>query len=300
MNAIGLRGSGTWHGDELSFEPADAVAGDGGHTLANLVRVGNGDFFGEAVGLRSSVALALAAATALALGILAASAWRALRAPGPAGDPLPARELWILYWGLAAAATVAAVWVLELPAPGGAGVRYLTPAFLAVAAVVPLWAAWIPRREVAVALAATVFCAMSAVALHRVATAPPSLYQDEGEQVIALLESRGLERGYAGYWSAAPISWNSGGALEVLPVSPCASADGGTLCAFVLNRILSQYEPRSGAPSFVVDSSSIPVGAIGGAPPALGPPAETLQVGTTMVHVYDYDVAARFGAPIEF
>ncbi|MDX6555099.1 MAG: hypothetical protein QOD86_1294, partial [Miltoncostaeaceae bacterium] len=110
----------------------------------------------------------------------------------------------------------------------------------------------------------------------------------------------GLDRGYAGYWSALPLDWHGGDAIQVLPVSPCGEGAGATLCAFPLNRILSQYEPQPGERTFVVNAPLVPLGKIDPMPPSLGAPADVFQAGTLVVYVYRDDVAARFGPPIRY
>ena len=300
MNAIGLSASGTVLGQPLSFEAREDLAGDAGHVLANLALLGNGRFLSQPVGLESVVGLALAGAGLLAIGILVACLWRVLRARPDTGAAPVGRDLWIAYWGMTAVAVVGVVWILYLPAPGAASGRYLTPIFLAAAAILPVWAAGRGVREVAVGVVATVFCAMSIVGLHDLATGPKSVAQSDGETLLAELQRRGLDRGYAGYWSALGLDWHGGDAVRVLPVSTCGEGPGATLCAFPLNRIISQYEPRPGERTFVVHSPFVSLGQIDPVPARLGAPVDVFQAGTLVVYVFEDDVAARFGPPIRY
>jgi hypothetical protein len=106
-------------------------------------------------------------------------------------------------------------------------------------------------------------------------------------------QARGLDLGYAGYWAAAPLTWQMKAEVKVYPVQGCGA---GNVCPFPFHKISSWYTPRPGRPSMLILDAQHPEG---GAPPrapdpAFGRPRETAQIGRLTVHVYPYDIASRF------
>ena len=102
---------------------------------------------------------------------------------------------------------------------------------------------------------------------------------------------RGLDHGYAGYWTAATTTYQTRFAVRVFPVFQCGAANA-ELCPFYLHRIDAWYRPKSGARTFLLtDSAAVPPAIA--APPEDWKAVETARFGQLTVYVYPNDVASR-------
>jgi hypothetical protein len=112
----------------------------------------------------------------------------------------------------------------------------------------------------------------------------------EGPQLIHILEQRGLTHGYAPYWDAQSLTWNSGNRLFVAPVQACDPTFGGGLCRFPGFTIDSWYQPRPGRSFLIVD----PAAGLSSKPPKTLRPVSTLRVGPqTTVYFFSHDIAGQ-------
>lgn len=275
-----------------------------------LSLAGAPDLGGQAQGLawlRWPLALAALAGVAVAL-------WRRRRplAEAPAGTapaaatpvtPLErARRVYMLFWAVGAAGVVVGYLISDIP--GGAvtvavpGNRYLVPLVLAAAATLPviLYGAGVarPRRiGAAVAAGALALCGAVAVANDDLVRAQRTGISAQAEAIAEWLDEQGVDRGYAGYWSAGPLSYHTG--LRVLAVRPCLQGSRETLCPVALNGRRDWYMPAAEIGSFVLTDTSRPGDAItaGAWQRGFGRPAVARRFGTTVVRVYPYDVAQR-------
>jgi len=229
------------------------------------------------------------AAVLIELGVLPA-AWRSGR---------PELAAHAAYWALAEILLAAAFVLSALPSEfGPPAARYLVPFFYAAVATTPVWASGPSRRQAAVGAAAAAFCLASAFQL-----AQTDFGGDAGrEQLIDSLRQRGLTRGYASYWTAAPVAWNTGLGLRVAPVTedPARPDEqcGEPICPFAYNSLSAWYRPQPGMRTFVVTHPNVDY--MRRPPPAsLGPPLEVFQAGGYTVYVFADDVAARrLGGPV--
>jgi len=204
------------------------------------------------------------------------------------------------YWALAEILLAAAFVLSALPSEfGPPAARYLVPFFYAAVATTPVWASGPSRRQAAVGAAAAAFCLASAFQL-----AQTDFGGDAGrEQLIDSLRQRGLTRGYASYWTAAPVAWNTGLGLRVAPVTedPARPDEqcGEPICPFAYNSLSGWYRPQPGTRTFVVTHPNVDY--MRRPPPAsLGPPLEVFQAGGYTVYVFADDVAARMPLPPRF
>lgn len=106
------------------------------------------------------------------------------------------------------------------------------------------------------------------------------------DEVVRTLDRAGARRGYAGYWDAQNLSWQTDMHLLVAPVRNC----GDTLCPNNFFTISSWYEPRGGPTFLLVDTTLPLIDAPGYAKSA----AETHRFGPLTLYVFDDDVASRF------
>jgi len=261
----------------------------------NIGAFGNEEFPRAPAGLLSVAGVVTVLLCALALAAPLRFLPAAARRRGEPGS-LPL-ALFVLFWALAAAAVLVAFAFTTLPIGDVTSARYVVPVFLALAALVGVWASVAPWPQLGVGALATVFCIQSAAAvpgLVRYVEGYPLAAQ--GPAVSAFLESRGLMRGYASYWDALGITWQSGSRLEVRPVEECGGPQGRALCRFGFNVLTTWYRPRPLGRTFVlVGPQILPLEIADPPPPGLGTPAEVDHVGIFTVYVYEGDLAPRLG-----
>jgi hypothetical protein len=100
-----------------------------------------------------------------------------------------------------------------------------------------------------------------------------------------MLERKGVTRGYAGFWDAGNLTWQTRMRLVVSPVGNC----GATLCANKFFTIRSWYEPKGGPTFLLVD----PTNDFIKAPPFVSEAAEKHRFGPLTVYIFDDDVTTR-------
>lgn len=116
--------------------------------------------------------------------------------------------------------------------------------------------------------------------------------EHEAESVERFVEEHDLHHGFAGYWDAAPITWQTEFDVRAYPIEPCRD-DPSAYCEFGSHTIDSWYEPMEGVRSFylVGDKSLIPP--IGPPPAEWGPPFKTAKLDGFTIYAYDYDIAGQ-------
>jgi hypothetical protein len=105
----------------------------------------------------------------------------------------------------------------------------------------------------------------------------------------AVLEREGITRGYAGYWGAQNLSWQSDMRLHVAPVSNC----GDELCPNNIFTIRSWYEPQGGRSFLLID----PTVNFIHAPPFAARAKGSRRFGPMTLYLFDYDIARRVRLP---
>jgi hypothetical protein len=107
--------------------------------------------------------------------------------------------------------------------------------------------------------------------------------------LLQLLDRQGVTRGYAGYWDAQNLSWQTDMHLLVAPVDNC----GDQLCPYNVFTIRSWYE-RQGGPTFLLVDPT--VNAIQ-APPFAALAAAAHRFGPLTLYLFDYDIAQHVRLP---
>jgi hypothetical protein len=100
---------------------------------------------------------------------------------------------------------------------------------------------------------------------------------------VRYLDREGATRGYAGFWDAGNLTWQTDKHLLVAPVSNC----GTQLCPNNFFTIRSWYEPTGGS-TFLLLDSTLP---LIHAPPFASRAAKKQRFGPITVYVFDYDIA---------
>lgn len=213
-----------------------------------------------------------------------------------------ARRVYGAFWGIAAAAVSAGYLLSDIPGESVVvsvpGTRYLVPLLLAAVAVLPvvLYSADAPaRRRAGAGVAAMAIVAGGALGLANrdIERAQLTELSAQAPRIAQWLDEKGVDRGYASYWSAGPLSYHTG--LDVLAVRPCVSFARETLCPVALNGRRDWYRPVGELSSFVVVDAVRPGDAVtpGAWRGNFGRPAEMRRFGSMVVRVYPYDVAER-------
>ena len=265
----------------------------------SIAVLGNGNFFGQAVGFSAGIAFLCAAMTIAAVLVTARAARIELAAALSAGrksnqgreqDALLA---WWAFWGSSMVLLSASFIFSGSPEDLGSS-RYLVGVIYAVAALVPLVSKRGALTRLAVTAGVTVYAFAGWLALTQHKIVPPASPNEQlAGAVERFAEEEHLAVGYAGYWDAAPITWETHLRTKVFPVDDC---DGNQhLCAFELHIITSWYSPRTTAKSFLLSDATYP--SVPSAPtPDLGKPIAVHQIGAVTMFVYPYDIAARLFA----
>jgi hypothetical protein len=103
------------------------------------------------------------------------------------------------------------------------------------------------------------------------------------------VEAQGATHGYAGYWDAHNLTWQSGLRLLTAPVSTCGSA----LCGHTFTTIASWYRPQHRRSFLITDSSNVFV-----PPPSVVRDASTTyRFGPLTLYLFDYDLARSIRPP---
>jgi hypothetical protein len=203
----------------------------------------------------------------------------------------PALRAYAFFWA-AAVAVLCLVFVVtpNAAALGPKSANYLLTLAPAAGVGVALLAARSRAAQLAVALAVAFVGAVNVASVtdgHASGTPPVGVYQSE---IRAVLAQRGATRGYAGYWDAQNLSWQSGMKLLVAPVVNC----GEQLCPYNFFTVRSWYARRGGPTFLLVD----PTNAVVQAPAWTSTAAETHRFGPLTLYVFDEDIASHIrGSP---
>jgi hypothetical protein len=212
----------------------------------------------------------------------------------PAGSAAAARMAHVAFWSVAGILPALAFVLTSVPVDRNSA-RYVVSVGFAIFALVPLAA--MLRGTLGRALLTAGVCVL---ATGGIASLVRQDIQDNlphfptGAQSGPLLRFARAERikyGYAGYWDAAPLSWQTRTELQLYPVSGCLN--GPSVCPFGLHRISSWYTPRPHTRTMFVKDHALPDSP--DPPKLLGRPERKVEMGQITVYVFPYDIASRFG-----
>src|SRR4051794_22535020 len=261
-----------------------------------------GQPFGAPIGFVSSVQMLCVVAAVAGVVAAVSLAFRSLRATAAAtatgNGTLSAEGIHTVYWGWVLVATIAAFVLTSVPVDVYSS-RYLLPAWVAVAALLPLVARRSMPAKLLVTAGVVLVGCVGLVTLVRgdiYDGSEPSLpARPDIDALAAFAKGQGLRYGYATYWDAAPITHATREDVEVFPVQECGTDHA--LCAWQLHTISTWYQPRRNTPSFVVVDPLHPE--VTGVSAALGRPEAVRTFGRFTVYVFPFDVAKRIGPPVQ-
>jgi hypothetical protein len=288
--------------DHIAPAPFSISFSDDNELLAHfglLIQSGfdlfSGGFGGQTIQVLSVLEFLCAVAVIIALcaGVVAARSgvlmlWKAI---GSRQDQvLSTRTALLTFWGVATVVT-SIIYVFST-VPSAFSGRYLLPAAYGLTFILAVLAAGDLRRQLALVAGVSLltFTAVVQSAHHELR---PAAGSEPGTQVATrlaqVLRANDLKHGYAGYWDAAPLTWEMGGTAQVYPVYACRRA---RLCPFYLHTISSWYTPRGAMRTFLISDPTQPRNP--SPPKGLGTPVKTLHVDQLTVYVYGYDIASKF------
>ena len=268
-----------------------------GRLLRQVVQLGNGDYFFDSdVGVRSVLALACSAFALAALVAPFVLVRRELRSE----DPSMPRLVYATFW-TSSVLVLSAVYVLSIE--GEHGGFYLVPVLYAAAATAPIVVSRSTVGRVVVSLGVATVATASIVNLADTKTMllgdlPPAERVEElpplasvADRIVETARTENALYGYADYWDASSLTWKSGLAVRVQPVSQCYPPER-TLCAYTFN-VNSDWFAANSPKSFVLrNTGSL---ALTEEPPEdLGPPSSVHRIDDAFtMYVYPYDIASR-------
>jgi hypothetical protein len=174
---------------------------------------------------------------------------------------------------------------------GPLSVHYTFTLALAVGAGVALLASRSRRAQLAVALVVAAIGVSNVVGLAQGrADHSGGAIERYERPVTAMLVRKGITRGYAGYWNAQSLTWNSGMRLLVAPVTWDRHIG---LCRYRWNTIDSWFEDRGG-PTFLIVDPTTPF--MNSTPTFVDRATEVRRYGPLTVYLFDYDLARHFPA----
>jgi hypothetical protein len=191
-----------------------------------------------------------------------------------------------LFWATA----VSMLCLVFVVTPNGAAlgpksVNYLLTLAPAAGAGIALLAArsWRAQLVVAFGVATVAAVNIAGVVAGRAEVTGVIALPKQAPQIVRMLEREGVTRGYAGYWDAQNLTWQTDMRLLVAPVGNC----GTQLCPNNFFTIRSWYEPKGG-PTFLLVDATLP---LIHAPPFVSGASAARRFGPLTVYLFDYDIA---------
>jgi hypothetical protein len=302
LTTFAMRASGfataPLNGGHLGVASAGGIGGRVLRLLDDLGALANVGSIERAGATQLPLRLIVIAVAVTAVGVALREARAGLRSSASPRDD--AVSVYAAYWATATLALAAGFVLSDVPLGAGTpSARYTVGIVYAAAAIVPLRAARSRGGRVGAAIATSIFCALSCLSLarnHLAAEKARLPIVQYGGPLVRSLERQGLDRGFAGYWKAAPITWRSGERVLVAPVATCPRRNARRLCPYRLNSISSWYTPRTRTRSFLlVDPNTDGFGA---ALASLGRPERVERFGPLRVLVYAHDIAVRLRSAV--
>jgi hypothetical protein len=140
-----------------------------------------------------------------------------------------------------------------------------------------------PQLLVALAVAAVAAVNIGSIVGGRAEITDLPAIEAQWQNVERIARQEGATRGYAGYWDAQNLSWQTHMHLHVAPVVNC----GQTLCPYNFFTVQSWYDQKGGPTFLLID----PTNAVVHAPSFVSNAASKHRLGTLDLYVFRYDIA---------
>lgn len=204
----------------------------------------------------------------------------------------PLERAYACYWG-AASALLCLAFVITPNARdlGPPSTYYLLTLSLAAGAGIALLAAGSRVAQLAVALGVAFIGAVNIAGIADGRAGGSPVLATYERPLVELLERNGVTRGYAGYWDAQNLSWQTRMRLLVAPVTRCTRTQ---LCPYDFFTIRSWYTPHPGGSFLLLDDTN---NVVAGAPPFVRSATDSRRFGPLTVYLFDYDIARHVRLP---
>lgn len=219
------------------------------------------------------------------------------RSVGLGEQPLP---IMVAFWVMSLLGTAGAFSLSSFASGPSDNLRYVMPAFFALAAVTVVPARRPGWGRTVVVVGASLFCLLSITnraALFQYERFPNHQAARHQAAIVSFLENEGALLGYAGYFNSHPLTYASEMRVRVYPVLACRLPVSDELCRFPVNIRTAWYQARSGVRSFLLSDHEVPDIIAARFLPEFGKPSAYRRFGNISVYVFDYDIASRLAAP---
>lgn len=191
-----------------------------------------------------------------------------------------------VYWASAVVLlSVAFVVTPNAAALGPKSVNYLLALAPAAGVGIGLLAARSPRAQLAVAAAVALVAAVNIAGILAGRAETVDALREQAPKIERLLERKGVTRGFAGFWDASNLTWQTNERLLVSPVGNC----GTELCANKFFTIRSWYQRKGGPTFLLVDSAN----AFIVAPSFVSTADATYRFGQLTLYLFAYDITTH-------
>jgi hypothetical protein len=276
----------------LAFVGTEALVSNLQVAVTALAYLGGGLFWGAPLKGTQLLVFAVGALALVGVWVLLRLLWRyasslGARKPTTSGS----REVYLAFWMFVVVLSLLVFTLSNLP-DGIPTARYLSGVFAGSAALLPGLVGPLTAGRARLATAVAIFAGLVATN-HIIEGMPPALgpSRSAAYDVLNYVRAADADHGYAPYWDASVMAWQTRGALKVYPAIPY----GPGLHPFPFNQISSWYKPVSGVRSFLVSDSRPVPESFTAAPAPLGKPIGVATFGPYTVDIYDRDIAEDLG-----
>lgn len=296
MRSAGFRVDQFAQSAQMHFVKADALASNAGKTVNELAYLVGGSFLGQRIDLTGGIELVSGGLLLLGGVAVALAAYRSAVAAGwrgRAADITP-RLVHVAFWSTCLGAGLL---MFLLSSVGSVDYRYLLGPLAAIGALLPVVAArgrhW--RILVGVGLSVMALAGLVRLDIRRLPYLPLDvpLAQRDMAAITRFAHRHHATFGFANYWDAVEISWNTRLAVNLHPVIHCGQRHGLYCSFYHADAFTAAYIPRRGLRTlFVADTRYQPTQV-----KSWGRPLATERVGRLTLYAYPDDIARRFPAP---
>jgi hypothetical protein len=276
----------------LAFVGAEALLANLQVAVTAVSYLGGGLFWGAPLKGTQLLVFAVGALALVGVGVLLRLLWRYASSLGVRERTTSAsRDIYLAFWMFVVVISLLVFTLSNLP-DGLATARYLLGVFAGSAALLPGLIGSPTARRASLATAVAIFATLVATN-HLIEGTPSGLGPPRSAAYDALnyVRAADADHGYAPYWDASVMAWQTRGALKVYPAIPY----GPGLHAFPFNQISTWYKPVSGVRSFLVSDSRPVPESFTAAPASLGKPVGVAVFGPYTVDIYNHDIAEDLG-----
>jgi hypothetical protein len=276
----------------LAFVGVKALLSNLQVAVTAVAYMGGGLFWGAPVKGTQLLVFAVGALALAGVGVVLRLLWRyagalEVRERTTSGS----RDIYLAFWMFVVVLSLLVFTLSNLP-DGIPTARYLSGVFAGSAALLPGLIGPLTAGRARLATAVAFFAALVATN-HLIEGMPSPLGppRNAAYDILNYVRAEDADHGYAPYWDASVMAWQTRGALKVYPAIPY----GPGLHPFPFNQISSWYKPVSGVRSFLVSDSRPVPESFTAAPASLGKPIGLATFGPYTVEVYDHDIAEDLG-----